>query len=184
MYMFLSNTGFTKRNTLFIFVWLRPRNTWIPIQHVGWGVKREEGVGLHAKRGDGSTRPPSIGVKWGGWFFVWSFVVLFWSCVCVCDPFFFYPGGARGSPRSYTRKGAMGWPLHEIAIANIVCWMTTQGGRGKTIYCAILIAKYNRGGAMKDVLNAKKILTSAQFPSKQTNTLWRPSNGCLVLDEE
>jgi len=27
MYMLLSNTWFTKRNTLFIFVWLRPRNT-------------------------------------------------------------------------------------------------------------------------------------------------------------
>ena len=27
MYMFLSNTGFTRRNTVFIFVWLRPRNT-------------------------------------------------------------------------------------------------------------------------------------------------------------
>jgi len=25
--MFLSNTGFTRRNTLFIFLWLRPRNT-------------------------------------------------------------------------------------------------------------------------------------------------------------
>ena len=27
-YMFLSNTGFTRRNMLFIFVWLRPRNTY------------------------------------------------------------------------------------------------------------------------------------------------------------
>ena len=27
--------------------------------------------------------------SWGGWFFVWSFVVLFWSCVCVCDLFLF-----------------------------------------------------------------------------------------------
>ena len=26
-YMVLPNTGFTRRNTLFIFVWLRPRNT-------------------------------------------------------------------------------------------------------------------------------------------------------------
>jgi len=34
MYMFLSNTGFTRRNTLLIFVRLRPRNTWTPIQHV------------------------------------------------------------------------------------------------------------------------------------------------------
>ena len=29
--------------------------------------------------------PPSIVVKCGGWFFVWSFVVLFLSGVCVCD---------------------------------------------------------------------------------------------------
>jgi len=27
MNMFLPNTGFTRRNTLFIFLWLRPRNT-------------------------------------------------------------------------------------------------------------------------------------------------------------
>jgi len=27
MCMLLSNTGFTSRNTVFIFVWLRPRNT-------------------------------------------------------------------------------------------------------------------------------------------------------------
>ena len=27
MNMFLSNTGFTKQNTLFILLWLRPRNT-------------------------------------------------------------------------------------------------------------------------------------------------------------
>ena len=27
MYMILSNTGFTRRNALFIFLWLRPRNT-------------------------------------------------------------------------------------------------------------------------------------------------------------
>jgi len=27
MYVFLSKTGLTRRNTLFIFVWLRPRNT-------------------------------------------------------------------------------------------------------------------------------------------------------------
>ena len=29
IYTFLSNTGFTRRNTLFIFLWLRPRNTCI-----------------------------------------------------------------------------------------------------------------------------------------------------------
>jgi len=27
--------------------------------------------------------PPSIVVKWGGWFFGWSFMVVFLSCVCV-----------------------------------------------------------------------------------------------------
>jgi len=35
MNMFQSNTGFARRNTLFMFLWLRPRKTWIPIQHVG-----------------------------------------------------------------------------------------------------------------------------------------------------
>jgi len=34
MYVSMAYTGYTMRNTLFIFVWLRPRNTWIPIQHV------------------------------------------------------------------------------------------------------------------------------------------------------
>jgi len=34
MYIFMSNTGFTTRNALFVFVWLRPRNTLISIQHV------------------------------------------------------------------------------------------------------------------------------------------------------
>ena len=34
IYMFLSNTGFARRNTLFIFVWLRPRNTYKYVQHV------------------------------------------------------------------------------------------------------------------------------------------------------
>ena len=28
-------------------------------------------------------------------------------------------------------------------------------GSGQTTYCAMLIAKYNGGGAMKEVLNAK-----------------------------
>ena len=27
MYMFLSNTGLIRKNTLFIFLWLHPRNT-------------------------------------------------------------------------------------------------------------------------------------------------------------
>ena len=27
MNIFLSNLGFTRRNTVFIFMWLRPRNT-------------------------------------------------------------------------------------------------------------------------------------------------------------
>jgi len=35
VYEFLSYPGLTRRNTLFIFVWLRHRNMWISIQHVG-----------------------------------------------------------------------------------------------------------------------------------------------------
>jgi len=34
--------------------------------------------------------------------------------------------------------------------------MGAQGGRGETIYCALLIAKYNGGGVViKEVLNAE-----------------------------
>ena len=33
--------------------------------------------------------------------------------------------------------------------------MANQGGRGETIYCAILIEKYNGGGRIKEVLNVK-----------------------------
>jgi len=39
-YVFLSNTGFARRNTVFICVWLRPRNTGTPIQHAGRQVAR------------------------------------------------------------------------------------------------------------------------------------------------
>jgi len=35
MYVSMSYTGLTRRNTLFILLWLRHRNTWIAIQHVG-----------------------------------------------------------------------------------------------------------------------------------------------------
>jgi len=38
MYGSMSFTGFTRRNTLFMFVWLRLMHTWLPIQHVGWCV--------------------------------------------------------------------------------------------------------------------------------------------------
>jgi len=31
----MSYTGLNRRNTLFLLLWLRHRNTWIPIQHVG-----------------------------------------------------------------------------------------------------------------------------------------------------
>jgi len=37
MYGLLSNTAFTRRNTLVVLVWRSHRNTWIPIQHVGSG---------------------------------------------------------------------------------------------------------------------------------------------------
>jgi len=35
MHVSMSYTGSTRRNTVFIFLWLRYRNTSIPIQHVG-----------------------------------------------------------------------------------------------------------------------------------------------------
>jgi len=35
VYVSMSYTGLHRRNALFIFVWLRHRNTWIPVRHVG-----------------------------------------------------------------------------------------------------------------------------------------------------
>jgi len=40
----------------------------------------------------------------------------------------------------------MHWPLQDIVITNIAWCMAKQGGRGGTIYCAILIAISNRRG--------------------------------------
>jgi len=37
VYMSMSYTGWTRRNTWFIFLWLRHMNTWTPIQHLGFG---------------------------------------------------------------------------------------------------------------------------------------------------
>jgi len=39
-----------------------------------------------------------------------------------------------------------GWPLHDIAITNIVCCMAKQGGRRETVYYAISIATHNGEG--------------------------------------
>jgi len=39
MYVSMSYAGLTRWNTVFVFLWLRPRNTWIPIQHVGLYVR-------------------------------------------------------------------------------------------------------------------------------------------------
>jgi len=33
--------------------------------------------------------------------------------------------------------------------------MAKQGGRGETVYCAVLLAKYNEGVAIDETLNAK-----------------------------
>jgi len=40
MYVSVSCTGLHRRNTTFVFAWLRHRNTWIPIQHVGPGTSQ------------------------------------------------------------------------------------------------------------------------------------------------
>jgi len=40
MYVSVSYTGLYRRNTIFVFLWLRHRNTWISIQHVGWSTGR------------------------------------------------------------------------------------------------------------------------------------------------
>jgi len=42
MYTSMSYTGLTRRNTLFIFLWLRHRNTWTSIQHIGSGGVRTQ----------------------------------------------------------------------------------------------------------------------------------------------
>jgi len=46
-YVSMSYTGLHRRNTLFVFVWLRHSNTWIRIQHVGceWSNGAEPQVG-------------------------------------------------------------------------------------------------------------------------------------------
>jgi len=64
MNMFLSSTGRTRQNTLFILVWLRPRNTWIPIQHVGWRRWRVCGVAIRERRWAG---PGCTVTKLNGW---------------------------------------------------------------------------------------------------------------------
>jgi len=65
-----------------------------PISHADSGAATHRGVGHTV------AAPPSIVVKWGGWFFVWSFVVVFLSCVvrwcscyvfvCVCADLFLF----------------------------------------------------------------------------------------------
>ena len=50
------------------------------------------------------------------------------------------------------------WPLHDIAITNIVCGMATQGGAGGDHVLRNIDCKVQRGGggiAIKEVLNAK-----------------------------
>jgi len=94
----------------------------------------------------------------GGWFLVWSFVVLFLSCrvlccsCCVCDLFLF---------------------LHDIAIANItrychyqdrMVYSVQKGGRGGVVYCAIVVQSYcnsaanagGRGQEKDDIYSCKK----------------------------
>jgi len=52
--------------------------------------------------------------------------------------------------------GGRDWPLHDIAITNIVCWMATQGGRGGDYVLRDIGCKIQAGGvALKEVLNAK-----------------------------
>jgi len=36
VYISMPYAGLTRRNTVFVFVWLSPRNTWIPVQQGCW----------------------------------------------------------------------------------------------------------------------------------------------------
>ena len=70
----------------------------------------------------------------GGWFFVWSFVVLFLSCVCVCDLFILLQALSR--PRDLDVVKWRGWFLRVIVcnVVLVVCLcVTIQFIRMKTI---------------------------------------------------
>jgi len=76
MNMSLSNTGFTGRNMLFRFLWLRSRNTWIPIQHVGRAVPLPIHTSHSHRRLRSSTAGPSSS------HFLFTLPIRVWCCSC------------------------------------------------------------------------------------------------------
>jgi len=72
-----------------IYVWQLLSSCRAPLTHRNSYYASEGSPGVPREVVRTVAAPPSIVVKWGGWFFVWSFVVLFLSCVCVCDLFLF-----------------------------------------------------------------------------------------------
>jgi len=70
MYLTMSNTGLTRRNTIFIFLWMRHRNTGISIQHVGRQTSLSMGQRANGPKGApplaaGEGEPDRI-EGWGG----------------------------------------------------------------------------------------------------------------------
>jgi len=70
---------------------------------------------------------------------VWSFAVLFLSCVCVCDMFLLDPsrqGGACGDEGQY-QAGV--YTVLSLPILYGVWRATGGGGSGWVVYCAIAV---------------------------------------------
>jgi len=97
-------------------------------------------------------------LKCGGWFFVWSFVVLFWSCVVwccschvfVCDLFLFLHAATSRVPVSGRSQLTplpscihQAWPLAFTRYCHhqycMVYGIQGGGGRWGAVYCAMSV---------------------------------------------
>jgi len=64
MYVSMSYTGLTRRNMLFIFLWLRHRNTSRSIQHVGSPYSHPSRQTLQPSRFRSQNRSPTWPTRW------------------------------------------------------------------------------------------------------------------------
>jgi len=86
MYVSMSYTGLTRRYTLFIFVWLRHRNTWIPIQHLGYPGYRPLVYQAHnAPLWRAARRRPRLGLT-----HIYIYLYRLYRCVCVYIHIYIY----------------------------------------------------------------------------------------------